>query len=215
MARPYLLRIPLILVLAAALLVIGVVATYNWLPTLRCRWASSGLLEAGSSFRAIAVGNIDRCYLVYTPAGLEPGTPVPLVLSLHGFISNPQEQRRYSGWDELTEGVLDVSMEKATSPSDATQADWLRNWGVWNGCKRGPERSHWGDAVSVTGYEECEEGTAAIMFETTGSGHGWPGGPSIPFLGRVTQELEATDLMWRFFQDGQLPEQESERGLDQ
>ena len=51
-----------------------------------------------------------RRYHHHIPAGLDPATPVPLVIAIHGFFQSPLQQRRLTRWDALadTEGFVTV-----------------------------------------------------------------------------------------------------------
>jgi polyhydroxybutyrate depolymerase len=55
-------------------------------------------------------GGIERCYYLYIPPGLDPAQPAPVVLSFHGFLSNPDSHALISGWHALAreEGFLVV-----------------------------------------------------------------------------------------------------------
>jgi len=44
-----------------------------------------------------------RTYLLYVPAGYDPATPSPLVISIHGFAEWPAHQMQISGWNKLAD----------------------------------------------------------------------------------------------------------------
>ncbi len=49
---------------------------------------------------------------------------------------------------------------------------------------------------------DCQAGRAVVLYAVEGGGHTWPGGPddhSLPFLGRVTSDVSATEAIWAFF----------------
>lgn len=49
----------------------------------------------------------------------------------------------------------------------------------------------------------CEAGTGVRLLTVTGGGHAWPGGETHLIgarLGRTSQDISATDQLWRFFQ---------------
>lgn len=56
--------------------------------------------------------------------------------------------------------------------------------------------TYWGTGPSLRCENSVEDG-----------GHTWPGGQSIPGVGKTSRDIDATDEMWRFFQmyrlDGQ------------
>ncbi len=62
-----------------------------------------GAPRPGLSNRVILSGGQPRGYWLFVPQGYHPGTPTPLVLSLHGFASSAHGQRHFSRWDKLAE----------------------------------------------------------------------------------------------------------------
>ncbi len=71
--------------------------------------APGGACGAGATFTVGAMNRTlnsdgrDRSYRVYVPASYDPTQPTPLVLSLHGFASNPRQQEGFSNWDMLAD----------------------------------------------------------------------------------------------------------------
>ena len=61
------------------------------------------IYEVGESRHTIEWEGEERAYLLYVPSGYDPTLPTPLVLSLHGFASNPAQQQGYSIWNEVAE----------------------------------------------------------------------------------------------------------------
>ena len=57
----------------------------------------------GTGERAITVGGRARLYQFYVPPSYDPDHPAPVVLSLHGFISNPAQQAWFSGWNAVAD----------------------------------------------------------------------------------------------------------------
>ena len=45
----------------------------------------------------------DRSYLLHVPSGYDTDTPMPLVVSFHGFMSNPETQNAASGFAEMSD----------------------------------------------------------------------------------------------------------------
>lgn len=56
-----------------------------------CRWRRPG------TEHALAVGGLDRSYVVHAPKGLDPATPAPVVLALHGATMNGPMMAWFSG----------------------------------------------------------------------------------------------------------------------
>lgn len=63
-----------------------------------------------------------------------------------------------------------------------------------------PDRVTDGTRVRHTVYSGCREGRAVELYTIEGGGHTWPGGPAAgTSVGRVSRELDATELIWKFF----------------
>lgn len=63
-----------------------------------------------------------------------------------------------------------------------------------------PDRVTDGTRVRHTAFGGCREGRAVELYTIEGGGHTWPGGPPAgASVGRVSRELDATDLIWKFF----------------
>ena len=67
-------------------------------------------LPNGESQHTITHDGNERAYEVQVPASYDNSGPVPLVLDLHGYTSNKDDQQNISGWAELaeTEGFVVV-----------------------------------------------------------------------------------------------------------
>jgi polyhydroxybutyrate depolymerase len=63
-----------------------------------------------------------------------------------------------------------------------------------------PDRVSDGTRVRHTDFGECREHRAAELYTIEGGGHTWPGGPGVGRLvGRVSREIDATQVIWAFF----------------
>jgi polyhydroxybutyrate depolymerase len=55
-------------------------------------------------------------------------------------------------------------------------------------------------SVSMDSYLDCTPGNEVRLYTVTKGGHTWPGSIfSIPFLGRTSHVIDATDELWNFF----------------
>ena len=92
--------------------------------------------------------------------------------------------------------------------------DAVRAWAERNGCAADdPATSTAGDQVERRVYAGCPADAPVELYVVSNGGHTWPGskaaatrdqGPDSP-RGITTMEIDATDLMWSFFQRFQLP----------
>ncbi len=76
----------------------------------------------------------------------------------------------------------------------------LARWANHNGCGDTMRESRIADDVQVDYYESCTSGADTILYVIQGGGHTWPGA-DIPVLtlGKTTQSIDATDIIWDFF----------------
>ncbi len=87
--------------------------------------------------------------------------------------------------------------------------DALARWADINGCRRGPQTKTITEHVDRIRYTACRRGAEVVLYRVEGGGHTWPGAeaivPLVPILGPVTFDIEANDLILRFFQQHSLP----------
>lgn len=79
---------------------------------------------------------------------------------------------------------------------------WTADWAQVGGCRPEPEIEEITTQVSKICYSGCEGGGEVILYRVAGAGHTWPGGGFLPrwLTGKTNREINATDLMWEFFQ---------------
>jgi polyhydroxybutyrate depolymerase len=83
---------------------------------------------------------------------------------------------------------------------------WVANWARRNRCGANPVESTVAVDVTRRAYTGCVDDAAVVLYTVQGGGHTWPGGTPLPkwFVGRTTNSINATDLMWQFFLDHPL-----------
>lgn len=100
------------------LCVCAAAATTYWAvgPSLGCEKPTLGAAQSGFSARTVVSDGRQRCYHLYVPRGYDPSQSVPVVVSMHGFLSNPNSQAVISSWHRLAdrEGFL-VAYPQGTS----------------------------------------------------------------------------------------------------
>jgi polyhydroxybutyrate depolymerase len=79
-------------------------------------------------------------------------------------------------------------------------------WARVDGCAAGPELEAARDSVQdgtrvrPRRWTGCGAGREVVLYTIEGGGHTWPNGPPVgPRVGRVTRELDATEVIWAFF----------------
>ena len=83
--------------------------------------------------------------------------------------------------------------------------EWVDALAEHNGCDGAAQEFLAGEEVSGVQFANCD---ADVVFYTiAGGGHAWPGGEPLPasIVGYTTQEIDATQIMWDFFQQHTLP----------
>jgi polyhydroxybutyrate depolymerase len=108
-----------VVVVIVLVLCIAAMVTY-WMvgPTPRCALPVEGPSGPGWSARTLDSGGSERCYHLYAPPGYNPAQPAPVVVSFHGFMSNPNSHALISGWHKLAEqeGFLVVYPQGTSFP---------------------------------------------------------------------------------------------------
>jgi polyhydroxybutyrate depolymerase len=87
----------------AAFAIIAVLSLRSIAPADACKQANEFSFEPGTSTHTIVTNGLERCYLLYIPSRYDPSQPVPVVISYHGFASNPSGQVDISRLNEIAE----------------------------------------------------------------------------------------------------------------
>jgi polyhydroxybutyrate depolymerase len=101
--------------------------------------------------------------------------------------------------------------------------DTMALWAAKNGCAPTPRkdtlpaRVNDGTHVQRIVYSPCRDGTEVHYYLVDGMGHGWPPKPprSERLSGRTSQNLNATELIWEFFQPHPKSGADFERDTDE
>jgi polyhydroxybutyrate depolymerase len=130
------------------------------------------------------------------PMGLETCTPTSPVSVIH-FHGVADDFVPFHG------GVGKKSISKTNFFSVAHS---LAAWVAANGCDTSPlveelpPRVEDGTHVTRHTYRNARSGAEVVLYEIHGMGHTWPGRESrYSALGRVTQNVDANEVMWEFF----------------
>ena len=81
-------------------------------------------------------------------------------------------------------------------------AEWAAGWAERNGCAPVAERVPVSGDTVRDAWGSCESGVAVVVYTVEGGRHAWPGTES-PGLFAGTDTIDATALMWAFFEDHQ------------
>jgi len=151
----------------------------------------SVLLSCELSDRIAAIGTVAGAYS-FPWNKCSPSHPVPSIV-FHGTA------------DPIVPYLGGESHDPAI-PLPAIPA-WVETLARRNGCNQAPIEIPASGAVSGLHYSKCTLNADVIFYTVAGGGHSWPGGEPLPqfIAGLTTQDIDATKVMWDFFQQHPLP----------
>jgi polyhydroxybutyrate depolymerase len=84
--------------------------------------------------------------------------------------------------------------------------EWVNALAQRNGCGNAPQEIPPNGEVSGIQFTNCAFNADVIFYTVAGGGHSWPGGEPMPefIVGYTTRDIEATKIMWDFFQQHPL-----------
>ena len=165
----------------------------------------ASLVACRLSERVAAVAAVAGLLL---PADCDPSRPVP-VLAIHGtddrhvsFDGGPNPALDDLTWNDESRAAFDALAFGAVTETAAS-------WAELDGCDPEPTRSEVADAVELVAHSGCSEGSSVELYVVDGGGHAWPGSDlsaaSASILGPSTEAIDATELIWTFFEDHPMP----------
>lgn len=93
-------------------------------------------------------------------------------------------------------------------PGPASVPENVAGWARRNGCGTEPDRRQIAPDVFRDDYP-CPANADVELYSIQGGGHVWPGNTAVPFpeifVGSNTASINATHLIWDFFEDHPLP----------
>ncbi len=166
-------------------------ATYNIDPV---RIYANGLSNGGGMSFVLSCTLSDRIAAVGTVVAAQTlpfswcrdSTPVPMI-AFYGAADPVVPYHGGRTW------VAPMPFPRATT--------WTADWARRNRCGTTPVDSVVAPDVTRREYMDCADDAAVVLYTVRGGGHTWPGGKGMPdwILGRTTQSIDATSLMWEFF----------------
>lgn len=82
---------------------------------------------------------------------------------------------------------------------------WLAAWAARDGCTAGPTIFYAAGAVTGEAWSHCQGDGAVIHYRLLGGAHVWPGPQIGRGLASPDAQLNATNVIWSFFQSHRLP----------
>src|SRR6266516_1622352 len=152
----------------------------------------SFVLSCTLSDRIAAVGLVAAAHLL-PGEGCTDQRPVPMI-AFHGTADAGAPYKGGFSWvaPQRFQGVR------------AFTASWARR----NRCGTNPVDSVIATDVTRLEYTKCADDAAVVLYTVRGGGHTWPGGKPLPewFVGRTSNSIDASSLMWAFFRAHRLRE---------
>ena len=157
-----------------------------------------------------------------------PGTPRVSVLAFHGTADPVVPYAGGPYFSGLRRSPRSGRSSSTTTPSGTTEQDRLRaqfgvgdaatvvlgehararpvrtaiaGWAAFDGCGTRPKVRRVDRDVTTTTERRCRDHSAVQLYTVHGGGHTWPGAKHVarPRLGKVTESIDASDLMLAFF----------------
>jgi polyhydroxybutyrate depolymerase len=133
------------------------------------------------------------------PGGCQPSRPVPVI----AFYGTADPVVSYEGGTVPVQVYSNGGNDIELVSYPGAEA-WARGWAQLNRCSDRPWLSHPSvDTISFR-YIGCASGTEVILYSVQKGGHTWPGGPTIPYLGKTSGGVDASVFMLEFFEKHQL-----------
>lgn len=145
----------------------------------------SFLLACKLSERIAAIGGVGGAYL-WPLTEYKPKRPVPAII-FHG-----------------TADPIIPFHSKSAGPFHALPdiPHWVQSLAERNGCQTNSVPLPQSGSVSGMRYQGGTNNAEVVFYIVAGGGHSWPGGQKMPafIVGRTSPDVDATRLMWNFFQ---------------
>ncbi len=142
------------------------------------------------------------------PEGCAPARPMPVLAiprtadRFVTFAGPPNPALADLEWNEESRAAFD-----GLAFGDVTEA--AAAWAELDGCDPESDRTAVSDAVELVAYANCTGGASVELFVVDGGGHAWPGSAfshaSAAIIGPTTDDIDATELIWDFFEEQRLP----------
>ncbi len=153
----------------------------------------SYLLACKMADRIAAIGSVAGAY-TYPLDQCSPSRPMPLI----AFHGDADPVVPYLGGPSRS---FDIPFPSVP--------EWMQGWAERNQCQTAAPIAPEGEISGMT-WSDCSQNAEVIFYTIAGAGHSWPGGEPIPewIVGKTSQAIDATQLIWHFFEQHPLPASE-------
>lgn len=149
----------------------------------------SYMLACKMADRIAAIGSVAGAY-TYPLDQCSPSRPVPLI----AFHGDTDPVVPYHGGPSRS---FDIPFPSVP--------EWMQGWAERNQCQTAASIPQEGEISGMT-WSDCSQNAEVTFYTIAGGGHSWPGGEPIPewIVGKTSQAIDATRLMWQFFEEHPL-----------
>jgi polyhydroxybutyrate depolymerase len=169
---------------------------------------ATGISAGGFFSNRLACGLADKIAAIASVAATMAESLVPIckpsqpvsILFMHG-TGDPMVH--------INGGLILRDRGRSISLEDA--ARFWRNWDQSSPTpvvRDLPDREREGTRVHRETWSRGKQGTEVVVYTIEGGGHTWPGGPQylpVALVGKASRNLDATQVIWEFFQHHSLP----------
>ena len=163
---------------------------------------AAGYSGGGRMASALACARSDLIAAIAPVSGLRAGRPSPVDTSVPEIQSctprRPVSVITFHGDADFVNpiaGSADLRWGYAVSLA-------VQTWARLDGCRVGPTAETVSEHVTRFTYSRCRHRADVTYYRVTGGGHTWPGTKvDLSPLGVTTQEINASELMWQFFEE--------------
>lgn len=105
-----------------------------------------------TSTETLQSGGVERTFRLHIPTGYDGRTPLPLVVSLHGYTSNPTQQAFYTGFEQIgdREGFIVVHPLATGNPTR-----WYAGTISYTGIAKVDDVQFFNDLLDALGKQLC------------------------------------------------------------
>lgn len=83
--------------------------------------------------------------------------------------------------------------------------DALSSWVKKNACTPTPKTRKISEAVTQLTYGDCRDNAEVVFYRIDEMGHAWPGSVYPDYVGKTNRDINASNLIWSFFEAHPLP----------